>query len=128
MTGAPIRTHCKRGHLLTEDNIYRPPSRPDQRMCLTCHRGRGTTPVTTPEQREQRVVIASLRAELAGARQQLKAQRRVIADLQREVSLLRSRQRVPQAVSHRRMADGGIGGRAERRALRDAADRRLRVA
>lgn len=121
MTGAPIRTHCKRGHVLSEDNIYRPPSRPDQRMCLACHRGRGTTPATTLEQREQRAVIASLRAELASARQQLRAQRRVIADLQREVSLLRSRQRQPAAITHRRIVDGGVGGRAERRALRAAA-------
>lgn len=29
-------THCKRGHLLSEDNVYRAPSRPQWRVCLTC--------------------------------------------------------------------------------------------
>jgi len=29
-------THCKRGHLLSEDNVYRPPSRPLRRHCRQC--------------------------------------------------------------------------------------------
>lgn len=32
------KTHCKRGHALTEDNIYRKPGRPDHRNCITCRR------------------------------------------------------------------------------------------
>lgn len=30
------RTYCKRGHELTEDNVYRPPSRPHHRQCRAC--------------------------------------------------------------------------------------------
>lgn len=31
------QTHCKRGHELTEDNIYRPPNR-NERICRQCSR------------------------------------------------------------------------------------------
>lgn len=38
--GAPAlnarKTHCKRGHALTEDNIYRQPSAPSRRSCRKC--------------------------------------------------------------------------------------------
>lgn len=30
------KTHCIRGHALTEDNIYRPPKRPHTRQCRKC--------------------------------------------------------------------------------------------
>lgn len=30
------KTHCKNGHELTEENIYRPPGRPAIRMCRAC--------------------------------------------------------------------------------------------
>lgn len=30
------KTHCIRGHALTEDNIYRPPRRPHTRQCRKC--------------------------------------------------------------------------------------------
>ncbi|MBV6425512.1 MAG: hypothetical protein NAOJABEB_03333 [Steroidobacteraceae bacterium] len=33
-----LQTHCKRGHELTEDNIYRDPSHPNQRNCRICRR------------------------------------------------------------------------------------------
>ncbi len=29
---------CKSGHLLTEENIYRPPASPNRRVCRTCQR------------------------------------------------------------------------------------------
>lgn len=32
------KTHCKRGHEFTPDNIYRQPSRPRSRSCLACLR------------------------------------------------------------------------------------------
>lgn len=35
-------THCQRGHAMTEENRYHPPSRPHKSMCLTCHRLRDT--------------------------------------------------------------------------------------
>ena len=57
--------------------------------------------------------VDRLRAELASARQQLRAQRRVIADLQAEVAR--------RTVTHRRIVDGGVGGRRERRELERAA-------
>ena len=34
------RTHCINGHLLSADNIYSPPSRPNKRVCRTCSRRR----------------------------------------------------------------------------------------
>lgn len=34
------RTHCVNGHELTEDNIYRKPSKPNKRECRTCTRER----------------------------------------------------------------------------------------
>lgn len=120
--GRPPSTHCKRGHAFTEDNVYRSPTNPAHRMCATCRRERSRKRHRPPaDNLELRATIASLRAELDSARQQLRAQRRVIADLQRDVSLLRSRQRQPAAITHRRIVDGGIGGRAERRELRRAA-------
>jgi hypothetical protein len=33
------KTHCKNGHEFTEQNIYRPPSRPDRRYCYMCQFG-----------------------------------------------------------------------------------------
>lgn len=30
------KTHCANGHEFTPENIYRPPSRPNSRMCRTC--------------------------------------------------------------------------------------------
>lgn len=30
------KTHCAQGHEFTEENIYRPPKRPNERMCKTC--------------------------------------------------------------------------------------------
>jgi hypothetical protein len=32
------KTHCKRGHELTEDNIYIRPARPASRLCRECQR------------------------------------------------------------------------------------------
>ena len=32
------KTHCPQGHEYTEENTYRPPSRPDFRTCRTCLR------------------------------------------------------------------------------------------
>lgn len=34
------KTHCKYRHEFTEENTYRPPSRPNSRMCRTCMRER----------------------------------------------------------------------------------------
>lgn len=34
------RTHCVNGHELTEENTYRPPSRPGKRMCRACNTDR----------------------------------------------------------------------------------------
>ena len=34
------RDRCFRDHLLTEDNVYRPPARPYKRECATCRRDR----------------------------------------------------------------------------------------
>ncbi len=34
----PRRTHCKHGHPWTEENTYRPPYRPEMRMCRACLR------------------------------------------------------------------------------------------
>lgn len=31
-------THCKRGHELSEENIYRQPTKPTGRRCRECHR------------------------------------------------------------------------------------------
>ena len=31
------KTHCIHGHALTEENIYRPPKKPNCRYCRTCH-------------------------------------------------------------------------------------------
>lgn len=33
---ARLRTHCDRGHALTEENIYHPPGRPGVRTCRQC--------------------------------------------------------------------------------------------
>lgn len=32
------KTHCKRGHELTQDNIYTPPKSPNSRYCRACRR------------------------------------------------------------------------------------------
>lgn len=32
------KTHCKRGHALTEDNVYRPTKKPSRRDCIKCIR------------------------------------------------------------------------------------------
>ena len=116
----PPATHCKRGHPMVGDNVYSPPSNPDRRNCRTCI-------VARNEARDRRacldhhVTIASLRAELASARQSIRAQRRVIADLERERSRLASIVNAPRVVTHRRRADGGIGGKRERREMRSIA-------
>lgn len=34
------RTHCQHGHELTEANVYRPPSRPNERECRICKHAR----------------------------------------------------------------------------------------
>ena len=34
--GPAPRTHCGRGHLFDEDNIYRPPGRPREHHCRIC--------------------------------------------------------------------------------------------
>lgn len=34
------RTHCKRNHPLTGDNVYSPPKRPNDRHCKACQRDR----------------------------------------------------------------------------------------
>lgn len=33
---ARMKTHCKRGHELCEENVYRPPSQPRMRVCRLC--------------------------------------------------------------------------------------------
>lgn len=35
------KTHCKYGHELTPDNVYRPPALPRSRYCRACRRRRG---------------------------------------------------------------------------------------
>jgi hypothetical protein len=40
-------TTCSRGHLMTEANTYRPPSRPTRRMCKTCTRQRAAARLMT---------------------------------------------------------------------------------
>lgn len=112
---APHRTHCKRGHELTPDNVYHPPAHPDRRQCRTCIRARNDAR-DRHACLDHHVTIASLRAELAAARQSIRAQRRVIADLQAEVARLAAR-----TVTHRRIVDGGIGGKRERQRLERAA-------
>lgn len=32
------KTHCKRGHAFTEQNVYTPPKRPSHRYCRACRR------------------------------------------------------------------------------------------
>lgn len=34
---AQRKTHCKRGHALTESNVYRHPSKPNARHCRACN-------------------------------------------------------------------------------------------
>lgn len=41
------RTHCIHGHEFTPENTYRPPGRPNRRICLACDRERKSM---TPEQ------------------------------------------------------------------------------
>lgn len=36
-------TQCQRGHPMTEENRYHPPSRPHKSMCLACHRLRSAS-------------------------------------------------------------------------------------
>lgn len=31
-----VQTHCKHGHELTDENVYRHPSRPNGRICIRC--------------------------------------------------------------------------------------------
>lgn len=108
----PPATHCKRGHELTPDNVYHPPSDPRRGMCRTCIRERNMAR-DRGHCLDHHVTIASLRAELDSARQQVRAQRRVIADLQAEVAR--------RTVTHRRRSDGGKGGVRERRDIERAA-------
>jgi hypothetical protein len=37
---SPLKTHCIRNHEFTEENTYRPPSRPNTRHCRECRRVR----------------------------------------------------------------------------------------
>lgn len=111
----PRATHCKNNHEFTPENTYVPPGRPTSRMCLTCHRDRSRKRSRPPELVETRAANAALRAELESARRQLRQQQRTIADLERELARLRSK---PALVTHRRIRDGGIGGRAEAREMR----------
>ena len=108
----PTATHCKRNHAMTPDNVYHPPADPRRSLCRTCIRDRNMAR-DRGHCLDHHVTIASLRAELAAARQSIRAQRRVIADLQAEVAR--------RTVTHRRIADGGVGGRRERRELERAA-------
>lgn len=34
----PKRTHCMKGHEMTQDNVYTPLTKPTHRECLTCHK------------------------------------------------------------------------------------------
>lgn len=36
-----LKTHCLRGHPLSGDNVYRPPGKPNTRVCRECVRIRG---------------------------------------------------------------------------------------
>ena len=38
--GRAMKTHCIRGHLLSGDNLYVPPKRPDRRYCRACQQER----------------------------------------------------------------------------------------
>jgi hypothetical protein len=49
------KTHCLRGHALTEDNIYRPPGRPHTRQCRRCAEIRQRERSATPKQNPKRI-------------------------------------------------------------------------
>ena len=95
VTGAPLRTHCKREHPLTPDNIYSPPGKP-QRMCLTCHRARGHHGRKTHAQQ-----VEALRAVIADQADRIAALEAAIAALHPD----------------RRRADGGVGRLRHRRVI-----------
>ncbi len=51
--GNAAKTHCKHGHELSDDNVYRRPDRPHTRMCRICRSEAMARSRAKPDQREK---------------------------------------------------------------------------
>lgn len=110
---------CKRGHPMTPANRYSPPSRPDKEMCLTCHRARSKTHSTIRRDNLKERLLEAQKTirELHVRIERMEAQEARWDRLEAKLDALAR----PVVVTHRRIADGGIGGKRERQQPKRAA-------